>query len=179
MQVNVAALRRTRGGQQTFHISATPEPFTYQGATVEFQSPAEIDVTVRNAGRGLEAHVEADLEARLTCDRCLATYRWPLHVAYDELYVTAEEAAAHRAAGEDGEGDVRRATYAGDVLDLEEGLRQSVIMALPMKKLCRQDCRGLCPKCGRNLNTGACTCADERVDPRLSALRQWFDGSDE
>lgn len=175
MRVNVAAVRRTRGGEETFHISATPEPFTYQGATVEFERPAEMDVTVRNGARGLEAHVEADLEARLVCDRCLTAYRWPLHVAYDEVYVPAEQAAAAKA-GEGGDGEIRRATYAGDVLELEEGLRQSVIMALPMKKLCREDCRGLCPRCGQNLNEGQCGCGEERVDPRMAVLRQLFDG---
>jgi uncharacterized protein len=56
------------------------------------------------------------------------------------------------------------------ILDLTEAVRQYALLALPMKTLCRQDCAGLCPTCGRNLNQGGCDCPPQSVDPRFSKL---------
>ena len=56
------------------------------------------------------------------------------------------------------------------ILDLTEAVRQYALLALPMKPLCRQDCAGLCPTCGRNLNQGGCDCPPQGLDPRWSGL---------
>ena len=59
-----------------------------------------------------------------------------------------------------------------DQLPLDELAEEELVLNLPSKNLCRKDCRGLCPKCGRNLNEGLCGCRSDTVDPRLEALRQ-------
>ncbi len=69
------------------------------------------------------------------------------------------------------EEDLDTSYYRDDQIDLNELLREQFYLALPMKPLCREDCRGLCPQCGTNLNTGTCTCATEWEDPRLAALK--------
>ena len=61
--------------------------------------------------------------------------------------------------------------YRGEGLLLEDVLREQVLLALPLKAICRDDCRGLCPHCGRNLNHEQCTCAEPIEDPRWSALK--------
>jgi len=58
-------------------------------------------------------------------------------------------------------------------LPLEDIAREQVLIALPMKPLCREDCRGLCPSCGTDLNAGACSCADKVIDPRLEVLKNF------
>lgn len=57
-------------------------------------------------------------------------------------------------------------------LDLDELLYSEVIVNLPMKHLCKEDCKGICPKCGKNLNDGKCGCPEKEIDPRLSALAE-------
>jgi uncharacterized protein len=69
------------------------------------------------------------------------------------------------------EEDLDTSFYRDDQIDLNEVLREQFYLALPMKPLCREDCEGLCPKCGTNLNTGTCTCATQWEDPRLAPLR--------
>ncbi len=61
------------------------------------------------------------------------------------------------------------------ILDLTEVLRQYVLMESAATALCRADCKGLCPQCGKNLNLGPCGCTEESVDPRLAVLKQLFD----
>jgi len=61
--------------------------------------------------------------------------------------------------------------YQGEGLQLEDVLREQVLLALPLKAICRDDCRGLCPHCGKNLNLEQCDCAEPIEDPRWSALK--------
>ena len=61
-----------------------------------------------------------------------------------------------------------------DGIDLAPVVRDVVIAALPIRNLCRPDCKGLCPKCGADLNQADCGCDREVVDPRLAALKDWM-----
>jgi uncharacterized protein len=67
--------------------------------------------------------------------------------------------------------DLETSYYRGDQIDLKELLREQFYLALPMKPLCREDCHGLCPQCGTNLNTGTCACTPVWEDPRLAPLK--------
>jgi uncharacterized protein len=62
--------------------------------------------------------------------------------------------------------------YQGDGLVLEDVLREQVLLAVPLKVVCREDCKGLCPTCGKNRNTEPCSCAATLGDPRWSALKE-------
>ena len=70
-----------------------------------------------------------------------------------------------------GEDDLGVSYYKDDAVDLSEIVREQFYLALPMKPLCREDCKGLCPVCGKNRNREACTCQSEWVDPRLEPLK--------
>jgi uncharacterized protein len=63
----------------------------------------------------------------------------------------------------------------GSVLDLTPYIREAVLLQVPYIPVCREDCQGLCPKCGINKNTDACNCQIEVIDPRLAALQDFFD----
>lgn len=159
--IDVAGLRSTRDGRETFHLEARPDPLKHDGAVISFEEPVRLTVDVRRLdGFGarlgvLLAQIHVGAQARLQCDRCLEPFDLPLELDYDEEF---------RPAGGAGK--------SGDVLDLSEGFMEAVILVLPIKRLCREECRGLCPKCGTNLNQGNCGCREERVDPRLAPLRQ-------
>jgi uncharacterized protein len=117
----------------------------------------------------LRGHLSAGLE--LQCARCLDAvpqqiqrdfellYR-PLgaDAGRDELSVTAAEAEI--------------GYYQGDGLLLEDVLREQVLLALPLKVTCREDCKGLCPQCGKNLNQEQCSCSAQVEDPRWAALKE-------
>jgi uncharacterized protein len=70
------------------------------------------------------------------------------------------------------EDDLETSYYRDDQVDLSELLREQFYLALPMKPLCRDDCKGLCAQCGTNLNTGTCDCHPAWDDPRLAPLKQ-------
>jgi uncharacterized protein len=130
---------------------------------------------------GTTVHVRGRLAAQLElqCGRCLEPYALPLAQELDLFYLP-------RAAGqpqeqeEDVELDDRDVVvgyYDGDRLDLGEAMREQIVLALPLSRLCREDCRGRCVTCGQDLNQGACGCppAEEPLDPRLAPLRKLID----
>ncbi|RKD27821.1 uncharacterized protein SAMN02745883_00193 [Caminicella sporogenes DSM 14501] len=67
----------------------------------------------------------------------------------------------------------------GDTIELSALVNEAVILSLPMKVLCKEDCKGLCPTCGENLNINKCKCNKEKIDPRLEKLKNFFSNNEE
>lgn len=109
-------------------------------------------------------------ELELTCSRCLDPYRVPLAVPFDLMYLPASAISAEPEHEMDDE-DLETGYYRDDQIDLNELMREQFYLALPMKPLCTEACKGLCPQCGTNLNAGSCTCTAVWEDPRLAALK--------
>jgi len=123
---------------------------------------------------GAEVAFSGDIEtlARLTCSRCLEPYRLPLDLHFDLRY-TAEPEAAGAGESRVDEHSITVVHYDGARIGLEDLLGEQILLGLPLKPLCRQDCGGLCPHCGTNRNALACGCSTERgADPRLATLKK-------
>lgn len=117
-------------------------------------------------------HLVGGVTARLElpCSRCLEPFTTPVDASFDLRYQphAANTGEAEREIEED---DLSTAFFENDEIDLGQLMREQFYLALPMKPLCQDECRGLCPVCGTNLNRGACDCKREWEDPRLAALR--------
>jgi uncharacterized protein len=107
---------------------------------------------------------------QLGCSRCLEPYTVPAACAFDLRYLpqAANTGGEEQEVGED---DLSTAFYRDAAIDLADLVREQLYLALPMKPLCRPECRGLCPQCGTNLNRETCGCERRWVDPRLEGLR--------
>lgn len=118
--------------------------------------------------RGVLVTATLDLApVTVQCGRCLESFETPVSVEFDEEYVFDHDPITGRRV-EVAADDFR--IDAHQHLDLSEAVRQYEESALPTRPLCRSDCRGLCPRCGSNLNTGPCGCAAADSDDRWSAL---------
>lgn len=117
----------------------------------------------------LRGRVATTLE--LPCSRCLEPFVWPVDEAFDLTYHPQAASAVDRERQIE-EDDFGTAYYENEEIDLEQLIRERFHMSLPMKPLCSDDCKGLCPQCGTNLNRGTCGCSPAWEDPRLAALRQ-------
>jgi uncharacterized protein len=107
------------------------------------------------------------------CVRCLEPFVMKVEQQLDLLYLPQSENVG---SGEDEERelsdqDMAVGFYRDDEIDLSQMIWEQVYLALPMKPLCKQDCRGLCQECGTNLNLTSCSCDREKADPRLSILK--------
>ena len=128
----------------------------------EHHGPHQIVSDIR-----VRAHYQGSFE--LPCARCIEPVSQPLEGDFDLLYRPAglphleEDDSISTAETEIG-------YYQGDGLDLEDVLREQVLLTLPARVLCQADCKGLCPHCGQNLNTAQCNCQAAAADPRWNAL---------
>ena len=137
---------------------------------VRFPSPMEVNGEVVNAAGYMRMRLNLSLDYVAPCARCLAdvpgTFRFDLEktVATPEMLEGLDEDKVDEfALVEDG------------FLDLDETITACLLMEFPYRVLCREDCRGLCPKCGKDLNEGPCSCAGDELDPRLSPLQAVLD----
>ena len=121
-----------------------------------------------------EIRVRGELtgELELNCARCLQPMRVAIQGPLDLFYRPMRQIARDEEV-EITEAETEVSFYEGKGLELADVVREQVLMQLPMRKVCRDDCRGLCPICGRNRNVESCDCRQEFSDPRWEDLRKW------
>jgi uncharacterized protein len=167
----VVDVSRLRTGVEHVERRLDPAAFTEPGEDFRVVSPVEFVADVRKDGQKVRAtgRVRATLECG--CSRCLEPYTIAVDTAFDALFLPA---AANTGATdvEVSDDDLGVAFYRDDEIDLGEVVREQFYLAMPMKPLCREDCRGLCPICGINRNREVCSCESTWVDPRLEPLRK-------
>ncbi len=106
----------------------------------------------------------------VSCARCLEPVGHEVKRDFDLLYrPQGVDAGRDEISVTQAEADI--GYYVGDGLELEDFLREQVLLAVPIKTVCREDCKGLCPHCGKNLNDETCSCKVESQDPRWDALK--------
>lgn len=135
---------------------------------------AELGGDLQLRGRLLKAGDEMLLAGtlravfNLICSRCLKDFVQPLEFDVSATYVQTAETRVRVEANFD---EDARITFVGDEIDLLSGIREDLVLNIPVKPLCKKNCRGLCAQCGTDLNERECSCRKEGVDPRLAALR--------
>ena len=115
---------------------------------LRFVEPAHVEFELRGVDRGVHIAGAIDADIVADCNRCLEEVKIHLHLDVDERI----------APGENGDPLAESNVLTGERLDLADLVRQLTTTALPMGVLCSEECRGLCPQCGRNRNTSGCTC---------------------
>ncbi len=107
----------------------------------------------------------------ILCARCLEPVQYPVKREFDLLYRPAGSDIGEDKEVELQDRDAAISYYEGEGLELSEIVREQLLLAIPIKTVCRDECKGLCPQCGKNLNTGECECAQAAADPRWDALK--------
>ncbi|WMT39222.1 DUF177 domain-containing protein [Paenibacillus sp. D2_2] len=133
-------------------------------------SPMQVDLQAQPAGGGV-IHVTGHLLAELdmSCSRCLKSLKHRVEVQFEEAFKQSDEDS-----GELDEGEEDLVLVSGERLDLTPYLEEALLLELPFSVVCKEDCKGLCPSCGTDLNERQCGCNTERIDPRLAALGDFF-----
>ena len=139
----------------------------------EIQILAQIQIDLTAERQTLEVRIRGRLttDVRLPCSRCLEPARIEIARPFDLFFRQHDEMVFD----EDDEielteEDTQTAFFTGTKLAIGDVLHEQLLLALPMKPLCRLDCKGLCPQCGTNLNLKSCDCAKEQFNSNLDAL---------
>jgi uncharacterized protein len=126
-----------------------------------------VHAALEKTGHQMLLKAELRTKSRFTCDRCLDEFENVLSTRYQVVYIT-EENGARSDSGE----EVQYISPDANTIDLGEDVRQFLILAVPLKLLCKDDCQGLCAKCGANKNKVNCSCAENDADPRWEVLKK-------
>jgi len=132
----------------------------------EFTTPIELLMHIDKASDELIVTIDWQTVVSTSCDRCAEPLQTPLADHLAVVYTSNPKEHG------DEDEDVLLISESTREVDLADPLRQSLILALPAKQLCREECRGLCSHCGANLNSETCSCPPEPVDPRWEKLEQ-------
>ncbi|HEY93177.1 MAG TPA: DUF177 domain-containing protein [Dehalococcoidia bacterium] len=151
MQINVSQqIKSSIGYIRNYEVSGTVD-------ITGVDSMVEGEVRLMRTDRGILVKGTLHTEVEVTCSRCLSLFNYPLAVNIEEeYYPTTDVISGASLSLPDEAGCFTIDEH--HILDLNEAIRQYALMAIPMKPLCSEDCAGLCPYCGHNLNQGPCDC---------------------
>lgn len=167
MIFNVAQLMKAPVGTSLVHDFR--EEDVQLDSDIKVIGPLTGHVRMRRTNQGLLVDGWVELTLELSCNRCLKEFEQPMHVNFEEQFYPTVDVVSGLPLAPFDEDEIFPID-AHHQVDLTEAIRQNVLLALPMVTLCREDCKGLCPQCGHDLNLGPCGCEPE-VDARLSVLK--------
>lgn len=169
MIIDVSAILKETGG----HIRVEgdiPFPDTdFLGESFSFCAPVHISGVIANNGKALELKADVSGTMNTSCARCRREITVPVSFPVDEFFIRGEDSA-------EAEEDVY--IFTGYTIDISEVVFNCFIMNAESKYLCSEDCKGLCPMCGADLNLGDCGCSDEQIDPRWEKLKKIMENTD-
>ena len=146
----------------------------------EFTAPSAVRLKAARIGEMVEVKGNLETTLRLTCGRCLTEFVGPLATDFAITYVrrcTACPPTARRQKSGSRPRTLASSAF-GDEIDLTEGIQEQVVLCLPLRPLCREDCKGLCAACGADLNVGECNCRRQHPTGPFAALRHLRLGKD-
>ena len=161
MKINIASVLKSDGASIPFSGSVELGEVDFMGNTLLFKEPVSVKGVVTAIGGTIE--IEADIWGEYTtaCSRC-----------GEEARLKLETKLAERVEDDFSDADEECLLLSGTILDITGALQACIFGELPMQYLCKEDCKGLCPVCGTNLNEKECNCDTTVYDPRFDIFRK-------
>lgn len=145
---------------------------------VSYPAPAKVEAVFTSFGKSIKVCGKVYVLLNLDCDRCGSEFCFPLSFDFEEIL--EKEFSYDKGGTAEVFGEAENAKnpdviyYEGNEILLDDIVYNNIFINLPTKRLCKPDCKGLCPSCGKNLNEGDCGCDTRPVDPRFDALDNFF-----
>ena len=163
-------VRELEWGPRSLKAGLTARQLNLDEGQVRVAGEVAVHLTAeRQSQGGVRVQGELGVEMEMTCARCLEALSRPMTAHFNQYY---QSNAHHSLTGEIAlqTKDMEVGFFTGDFIDVSDIVREQILLSLPMKPLCQEDCRGLCPACGQNRNRDLCRCGPLVSDPRLAPL---------
>lgn len=162
MTVNVSGILKIYGEKIDIDSRIDLHDADFLGEQYVFLKPVHVKGTISNNGQSLDLKATASGTMQVHCARCCKPFEVDIEFPVDELLAQDDGEISD-------EDDV--IVFSGNEIDLDDIVLNSFLMNVEGKYVCKEDCKGLCPKCGKDLNDGPCDC-EEEIDPRWAGLAQ-------
>lgn len=165
MKINISKISRCEGIKENFDIIDNDQhELIFNNQTFKSLPPLSVKGYAVNYEGKIEVEFEVSAKVEMQCSRCIDTYVQDVHASATHVFVK-----------EGFQTDEDEHLFKGDEIDLTDIVMNEITAELPMKPLCSEDCKGLCPVCGKNSNQSDCNCKVEEIDSRLQILKKLLD----
>lgn len=171
MQFNVHDML-SKGSTVTFNEQMDVSGLLKGRRDVTGAGPLSVSLKVTGEEDVIQVEGELSISLNMACSRCLSDVPEQIVIPIFETFKPV--ASLDEAEDVDGEEDEDVIKIASDKVDLKPLVEEVLLLSLPFAPLCDDDCKGLCPNCGQNLNERQCGCNTEKIDPRFAALKDLF-----
>lgn len=163
MKIDVSKIVKSEGASLEFCEEISFGSITFNGQEYPFTSPAKAEGVIKNNGGTLYLEANVHTEFLTYCSRCLKPLNESFDFTVNECF-TSDEISS----------DSEMLPIISNTVDLKGAVEDNFCTSIPFVFLCNEDCKGLCPVCGKDLNGGACGCESDDIDPRLAGLKAFL-----
>lgn len=163
MKINISDISKWDGASLKLDFKEDISGMDRVSDEFEFVGPVGFIGTLANSGGVLKLEGHLEFKYNVRCYRCLKDISEKAGLDIDEKFIDAEKNT-----------DLESYTYHGNSLELDKVLIDNILLHLPMKQICSNECRGLCQKCGADLNEKDCGCGEESINPKMEKLKKFF-----
>lgn len=168
MQIELSSLL---GKKSRFaHVYATDE-LILEDERVKLAAPPRVSGQITRNEHKVLVEGQLTVVVSVECDRCLKPLELPIDSKFEVEYVTPATYNASDTA-ELGEDDLTLSVLDGEIINIDEIVREQILLGVPSHTVCDENCKGLCPICGTDLNVTSCTCQETEIDPRWQGLKE-------
>lgn len=155
-----------------FHLSETADEMEISAEGTKFPHPIEVNISAIVSGDEIICQGMIYTTLEIECSRCLDLFDFPVNAGMQFIAQMLEGPVEFEDEDND---DYEVIPKTQMTLDISQRVKDAIILSIPLKPLCTEDCLGLCPMCGANLNEGQCDCTPDKTDERWEALKNLFD----
>ncbi|HEY0079079.1 MAG TPA: DUF177 domain-containing protein [Pyrinomonadaceae bacterium] len=161
--------RLSERGEAFAHTYA-PDELTLDEEGVSLTTSVSVEGRAARKGSEVRLRGRIGTTVEVACDRCLRPVPFSVEEDFNARLEPAEMETENEELAELQPEDLDVSVYEGDSVDVDELVREQILLALPTRLHCREDCKGLCPTCGADLNETTCACEQKEIDPRWAGL---------
>ncbi len=163
MKIDVSKIVKVEGASKSVSVEIPVEKIEFNGQEFLFTAPLKVDGDIKNNGGNLYLEATVQTQFMVNCARCLKEITEDFEYGVSECYTNNEIDA-----------DSVFLPIVSNTVNLQSAVEENFCTSVPFVFLCRDDCKGLCHICGKDLNDGVCGCEDDEIDPRLAGLKAFL-----
>ena len=170
MRISLSEILNLSGNSKTYEVPVEMDSFAYDGGVYGFISKEPVIIRLNKVSTGtLRFQAQSRCVLSAECSRCLEPVELPFDINVDDELILDDNGGACT------RDDDEKLSFVSDrELDVDNFIKEELMIGFPLKVLCSEECRGICPKCGANLNKGECGCDRTVLDPRMAKIRDLF-----
>jgi uncharacterized protein len=158
MKINIKDLKE---GINKFVLNESPEEIGFENGDIEFNEIISSNIEVNKVGEKFIVKGKIKTAILLECSRCLKKFEYNIDCNFRLIYLKNIKFKE----GEISKEEIDEVMLTDDILNIGDDIRQTIILEIPMKPICKESCKGLCANCGKDLNFGKCNCKFEKTSP--------------